>query len=84
MEDANRIGVILEGRVQAQKPFPNGSQINVSVRNPSEMIGSAAVFSQRQKYPCDVVALDPVTIMMFRKEDILLLLSIRMSSSRQF
>ena len=34
MEDANRIGVILEGRAQAQKPFPNGSQVNVSVRNP--------------------------------------------------
>lgn len=74
MEDANRIGVILEGRVQAQKPFPNGTQINVSVRNPGEMIGTAAVFSRRQKYPCDVVALEPVTIMMFRKEDILLLL----------
>ena len=74
MEAANRIGVILEGRVQAQKPFPNGSQINVSVRNPGEMIGPAAVFSHRQKYPCDVVALEPVTIMMFRKEDILLLL----------
>ena len=38
------------------------------------MIGPAAVFSHRQKYPCDVVALEPVTIMMFRKEDILLLL----------
>ena len=74
MEDANRIGVILEGRVQTQKPFPNGTQINVSVRNPGEMIGPAAVFSHRQKYPCDVVALEPVTIMMFRKEDILLLL----------
>ena len=50
MEDANRIGVILAGRVQAQKPFPNGSQVNVSVRNPGEMIGPAAVFSKSQKY----------------------------------
>ena len=74
MEDANRIGVVLEGRVQAQKPFPNGSQINVSIRNPGELIGPAAVFSRSQKYPCDVVSLDPVTIMMFRREDILLLL----------
>ena len=74
MEDANRIGVILEGRAQAQKPFPNGSQVNVSVRNPGEMIGPAAVFSRRQKYPCDVVSLEPSTIMMFRREDILLLL----------
>ena len=74
MEDANRIGVILEGRVQAQKPFPNGSQVNVSVRNPGEMIGPAAVFSRSQKYPCDVVSLEPATITMFRREDILMLL----------
>ena len=74
MEDANRIGVVLEGRVQAQKPFPNGSQINVSIRNPGELIGPAAVFSRSQKYPCDVVSLEPVTIMMFRREDILMLL----------
>lgn len=74
MENAARLGIILEGRVEAQKPFPNGSQINVSVRNAGEMIGPAAVFSRRQKYPCDVVALEPATIMMFRKEDILLLL----------
>ena len=74
MEDANRIGVVLEGRVQAQKPFPNGSQINVSIRNPGELIGPAAVFSRSQKYPCDVVSLEPGTIMMFRREDILLLL----------
>ena len=74
MENAARLGIILEGRVEAQKPFPNGSQINVSVRNAGEMIGPAAVFSRRQKYPCDVVALEPATIIMFRKEDILLLL----------
>ena len=74
MEDASRLGIILEGRVEAQKPFPNGSQINVSVRIAGEMIGPAAVFSRRQKYPCDVVALEPATIMIFRKEDILLLM----------
>ena len=74
MEDARRIGVILEGHVQAQKPFPDGSQINVSVRNSGEMIGLAAVFSKNKKYPCDVVALEPTTVMMFRREDILLLL----------
>ena len=74
MEDANRIGVVLEGRVQAQKPFPNGSQINVSIRNPGELIGPAAVFSRSQKYPCDIVSLEPAAIMMFRREDILLLL----------
>lgn len=74
MEEANRIGILLEGRVQAQKPFPNGSQVNVSVRGPGELIGPAAVFSVSHRYPCDVVALEPSTIMMFRKEDVLLLM----------
>ncbi len=71
LEEAIQIGVILEGKVEAQKLFPNGSQINVSVRIPGEMIGPAAVFSRTHKYPCDMVSLTPVTIMMFRKEDLM-------------
>ena len=74
MDEASRVGVILEGRVEAQKPFPNGSQINVSIRMPGEMIGPAAVFSTSHKYPCDVVAIEPATIMMLRKEDLMQLM----------
>lgn len=71
MEKADRIGIILEGKVEAQKPFPNGSQINISVRIPGEMIGPAAVFSKSGRYPCDMVALEPVAIMMIRKENLI-------------
>lgn len=71
MEPASRIGVILEGRVEAQKSFPNGSQINVSVRGPGEMIGPAAVFARNRTYPCDIVSLEPVTVMMFHRDDLL-------------
>ena len=74
MESATRIGIILEGRVEAQKSFPNGSQVNVSIRVPGEMIGPAAVFSKSQMYPCDIVSLEPVTVMMFRKDDLLKLM----------
>ena len=74
MEPATRIGIVLEGRVEAQKSFPNGSQVNVSVRVPGEMIGPAAVFSKSQRYPCDIVSLEPVTVMMFRKDDLLKLM----------
>ena len=74
MDVADCVGVILEGRAQAQKAFPNGSQINVSVRKPGEMIGPAAVFSDSRRYPCDVVVLEPVTVMMFRRADLLGLL----------
>ena len=74
LESADRIGIVLEGHVQAQKTFPNGSQVNVSVRGPGELIGPAAVFSSSRKYPCDVVAIDPATVMMFRREDVLALM----------
>ena len=74
MESATRIGIILEGRVEAQKSFPNGSQVNVSVRVSGEMIGPAAVFSKSGRYPCDIVSLEPVTVMMFRKDDLLKLM----------
>ena len=74
MESAERIGIVLEGQVQAQKTFSNGSQVNVSVRGPGELIGPAAVFSTSKKYPCDVIAIDPATVMMFRREDLLALM----------
>ena len=74
MSPAFRIGIILEGRVEAQKSFPNGSQVNVSVRIPGELIGPAAVFSKSQRYPCDIVALEPTTLMVFQKEDLLSLM----------
>ncbi len=74
MEPASRIGVILEGRVEAQKSFPNGSQVNVFVRGPGEMIGPAAVFAGNRNYPCDIVSLEPVTVMMFHRDDLLRLM----------
>ena len=74
MDAASRIGIILEGTVQAQKSFPNGSQVNVSVRWPGDLIGPAAVFSAGAKYPCDIVALEPSTILMLRKEDVMALM----------
>ena len=74
MESAAKIGIILEGRVEAQKSLPNGSQVNVSVRLPGELIGPAAVFSKSRRYPCDIVALEPATIIMFRRDDLLRLM----------
>lgn len=74
MEEAARIGIVLTGRVQAQKTFANGSQVNVSVRRPGDLIGPAAVFSAGHRYPCDVVALEPASILMLQKENVLSLL----------
>ena len=74
MDSADKIGILLKGRVEAQKSFPNGSQVNVSVRGPGELIGHAAAFSSSHRFPCDIIALDSVTVMMLKKEHLLTLL----------
>ncbi len=70
-EPATRVAIILEGRVEAQKPFPDGSQVNVSVRVPGDLIGPAAAFARERTYPCDIVALEPIAAMIFRRDDLM-------------
>lgn len=74
MEPADRIGIILSGKVEVQKSFPNGSQVNVSTRSPGELIGAAAVFSRHRRYPCDIISLEPTAILVFHRAQLLKLL----------
>ncbi|MCR5825174.1 MAG: Crp/Fnr family transcriptional regulator [Oscillospiraceae bacterium] len=74
LESAERVGVVLRGRVEAQKSFPNGSQVNVSVRGPGALIGPAAAFAKNRRYPCDMVALEPVSLLLLWREDLLRLM----------
>ena len=74
MEPAMQVGIILEGHVEAQKMFPNGNQVDMSVFGPGDMIGTAAAFSKCRKYPCALVALEPTIIMLFGKEVLLRLM----------
>jgi CRP-like cAMP-binding protein len=74
MDPANRIGIVLEGQVQAEKTFPNGSMVNVTARGPGNIIGPAAAFSKNHRYPCDVIASEPAAVMMLHKEELLALM----------
>ena len=74
MERAQTVGLILEGHVEGQKAFPNGSQVNVSIRGPGSLIGMAAAFAEHPVYPCSVVALEKVQVILFQREDLLSLL----------
>ncbi len=74
MEQALHAGIILKGHVEAQKIFPNGNQVNMSVFGPGDMIGAAAAFSMYRKYPCTIVALEPSEAMLFGKDDLLRLM----------
>ena len=45
LEPADTLGIVVKGQAESQKPFPNGNQLNVSIRRPGDIIGAAAVFS---------------------------------------
>ena len=51
LETADRVGVVLKGSVQSYKLFPNGSQVNVTVRPAGDIIGSAAALSVQKSIP---------------------------------
>ncbi|MCH4071424.1 Crp/Fnr family transcriptional regulator [Pseudoramibacter sp.] len=74
MDTADRIGIVLEGQVQAEKTFPNGSMVNVTARGPGNLVGPGAAFSKSQRYPCDVIAAEPAAVMIMHKEDLLALM----------
>ena len=74
MAKADRIGVILKGRAQAQKIYLNGAQFNFSVRVAGDILGPVAAFSSVQRYPFEVKALEPTEILAFERMDFLRLL----------
>lgn len=84
LEDADRVGVILAGRAQVQKVFPNGSQVHVAVRMPEDLIGPVAAFSSVGKFPWDIVALDELSVLFFDKNDLLRLLGLNAAFIRNF
>lgn len=74
MEKAEMVGIILEGFAEAQKTFPNGNQVNVSLRRPGDLVGPAAVFSSYQVYPCDIVAAESVALLVLKREELFALM----------
>lgn len=74
MEKADRVGIILRGKIQSFKLFPNGNQVNVTIRQAGEVIGPAAVFSAHHKYPFGVAALEYAEVLMLHREGFLQLL----------
>ncbi len=71
MDRASHVGIILDGSAQIEKTFPNGNQVNVSLRRRGSLIGPAAVFSQMGRYPCDVVSVEDCKILLIEKNEML-------------
>lgn len=74
MDDADRVAIILQGSVRAQKILPSGSSMQVTVGQQGDMLGQAAMFSVQRKYPVELTALEPSELMMLDRENVLKLL----------
>ncbi len=74
MDDADRVAIILRGRVQVQKIFPGGGHMQVNIGGPGDMIGEAAVFSEQHKYPCELTALEDAELLLIERVEMLKLL----------
>lgn len=74
MDDADRVAIILHGSVQAQKIFPSGNSMQLTVGQQGDILGQAAMFSDQRKYPVELTALEPSELMMLDRENVLKLL----------
>lgn len=68
MGEAERIGLVVAGKVQGQKTFPNGSRVNVNDRLQGDVFGAPAAFSDARRYPCDIVAIEESTVLLFHRD----------------
>ena len=74
MDDADHVAIILQGSIQAQKIFPSGNAMQVTVGQRGDMLGQAAMFSEQRKYPCELIALEPSELLMLDRQNMLALL----------
>ena len=42
MDHAESVGIVLEGSIAGIKPFPDGSEMSVTLRRPGDLLGQAA------------------------------------------
>ncbi|MBQ9663411.1 MAG: Crp/Fnr family transcriptional regulator [Oscillospiraceae bacterium] len=74
MDDADHVAIILQGSIQAQKIFPSGKAMQVTVGRCGDMLGQAAMFSVQRKCPVELTALEPSELLMLDRENMLKLL----------
>ena len=74
MNRAESVGIVLEGSIAGIKPFPDGSEMSVTLRKQGDLLGQAAVFSAMRRYPCDLIAHERSSVLILRREELLALM----------
>ncbi|MBW4082101.1 Crp/Fnr family transcriptional regulator [Paenibacillus sp. S150] len=70
-DTADRLGIVLSGRVEVQKNHPNGSGVTIAHLNEGQTIGEAVLFRRDNRAPATVTAADPCTVMFIGKQELL-------------
>ena len=74
MDHAESVGIVLEGSIAGIKPFPDGSEMSVTLRRPGDLLGQAAAFSAMRRYPCDLIARERSSVLILQRADLLSLM----------
>ena len=74
MDHAESVGIVLEGSIAGIKPFPDGSEMSVTLRRQGDLLGQAAAFSSMRRYPCDLIAHERSSVLILRREELLALM----------
>ena len=74
MGRAESVGIVLEGSIAGIKPFPDGSEMSVTLRRQGDLLGQAAAFSAMRRYPCDLVANERSKVLILKREELLSLM----------
>jgi CRP-like cAMP-binding protein len=72
-DPADRVGIVLEGRVEVQKLHPTGRSMTIARLGPGETFGEAVLFSRTAVLPATVVASEPGSVLFIGKEPLLAL-----------
>jgi CRP-like cAMP-binding protein len=70
-----RIGIIIEGIIEAQKTYPSGHTVSIARMNAGDIFGEAIIFSKTNKYPATIVSTDSSRILFLSVTDVITLCS---------
>lgn len=74
--DTNYIGLILYGNINIEKLLPCGKSVLMYAKKKGDIFGEVAVFSETSSYPCNAIATDKTSLLLFYKSDFFKLLII--------
>lgn len=62
------LGIVLEGRVQAQHTYLSGANTPLATLSAGDTIGEAVIFSREARYPATIIALESTAILFLSKQ----------------